>query len=115
MPKVTYKPRHPDDPEETTTLGHTFTKGKAVDVPDNVAAKLKANPWFMQSGVSDRAASEAAADAMAGDVGARLDSSVDVAYPPGGGMKYSPEVVKTEEGNVPAAEAPARTGAKPGK
>lgn len=104
MPKkLTYHPISPDDPQETTTHGHSFEAGKAVEVSDEAYAKLSANPWFR----ADKAAAAEAEASMHPSVGEGrpLDSSIDVQYPPGVGMKTHPDMVRTEEGFVPPDDA----------
>lgn len=99
MPKLTYTPRLPDDPESTSAHGVQFEKGKAVEVSETVAAALKENPWF------NKAVEPPPPNPAVGEV--RPDSSIDVRYPPGVGMKTTPDVVQTTEGMVPAGSPPA--------
>lgn len=101
MPKLTYTPQTPDDPENVTTHSVSFEKGKAVTVSDAVYEKLKDNPWFQGS-----KGKEAAEAAMSGGEPESRPSGIDVAYPPGSGDKYpGAEYVKTSDGMVPGDEA----------
>ncbi|KMO35448.1 hypothetical protein VQ02_17345 [Methylobacterium variabile] len=106
MPKLTYKALRPDDPVFTRVGSYSFENGKAVDVDQETYDNLKDNPWFGGGSASDRKDAAAAAGAtMAPGPDSGIDSSVMPAYPPGGGMKYAPEAVKTEAGMVPADDA----------
>jgi len=121
MPRLTYHPKHPDDPEHTSTHGHSFEAGKSVEVSQATYDALKSNPWFKGgSGAQDAAD---AALSGGGEPSSR-PSGLDVAYPPGSGDKYpGAEFVKTSDGmvsaddasdedgaNVPFEEAPKRRG-----
>jgi len=108
MPKLTYHPKHPDDPENTSTHGVSFEKGKATEVSQATYDKLKDNPWFK----GGSAAKEAAETALSGGEPSARPSGLDVAYPPGVGDKYpGAEFVKTSDGMVPGDEASDEDGA----
>lgn len=109
MPRLTYHPKHPDDPETTSTHGVSFEKGKSVDVAQATYDALKDNPWFKGgSGAQDTADNALAG----GGEPSTLPSGINVAYPPGSGDKYpGAEFVKTSDGMVPAEEASDEDGA----
>lgn len=108
MPRLTYRPKHPDDPEHTSTHGHSFEAGRSVEVSQATYDKLKDNPWFK----GGAAAQDAADAAMSGGDPEARPSGLDVAYPPGVGSKYpGAEYVKTSDGMVPADGASDEDGA----
>lgn len=106
MPKLTYKALGPDDPVFTRVGSYSFEHGKGVSVDQATYDRLKDNPWFGGGSATDRRDAAAGLGAtMAPGPDSGIDSSIMPAYPPGGGMKYSPETVKTEAGMVPADDA----------
>lgn len=102
MPKLTYKPISPDDPSSTQVGSVRFEAGKAVEVDDATYERLSKNPYFS----GDKKTRERAENQTFGGEGASRDSAINLAPPPGSGMKYPGEgLVATGDGLVPAEEA----------
>lgn len=103
MPRLTYRAQTPSDPSSTTVGPFRFEDGEAVNVDQATYDRLSTNPWF----TGGKSAREEAEGLQAGRRGgAREDSSVNVAYPPGSGAKYpGADYVTTSDGLVPAGEA----------
>lgn len=102
MPKLTYKPISPDDPSSTQVGSTRFESSKAVEVDDATYERLSKNPYFS----GDKKARERAENASFGGEGASRDSAINLAPPPGSGMKSDPGgLVATADGLVPAEDA----------
>jgi hypothetical protein len=103
MPKLKYTPMSDYDPVSTQVGPHRFEAGKSVEVSDEVYDRLSKNPWF--SGDKKAAEKLVTTGNTAPGPDSGIDSSVMPAYPPGGGMKYAPDAVMTEEGMVAPEDA----------
>lgn len=100
--KLTYRAQHPDDPTFTQVGSYRFEHGKAVEVDEATFDRLSENPWFS----GDKKARERAESQSFGGEGATRDSAINLAPPPGSGMKYPGEgLVATGDGLVPAEDA----------
>lgn len=53
MARVRYVPSAPDDNQECTVFGATFSAGKWSTVTDDLAVRLDGNPTFDTKGIPD--------------------------------------------------------------